>query len=60
MAERSNRTATGVVHLSGSTFDETVATSRGLLMVDFWRAGAVRAVPSRRFSRTWPRPRVAE
>jgi thioredoxin 1 len=36
MAERSNRTATGVVHLSGSTFDETVAPSRGLLMVDFW------------------------
>jgi thioredoxin 1 len=36
MAERSNRTATGVVHLSGSTFGEALATNQGLLLMDFW------------------------
>jgi thiol-disulfide isomerase/thioredoxin len=36
MAEWSIRTATGVVHLSGSTFGEALATNQGLLMVDFW------------------------
>ncbi len=58
MAERSNRTATGVVDLSGSTFGEALATNQGLFMAS-GRSGAVRAVSSRRFSRTWPRPRVA-
>lgn len=36
MAERLNRTTAEVARLSRSTFDETVATNQGLLMVDFW------------------------
>ena len=36
MAERSNRKAAETAHLSESTFDEAVAASYGLLMVDFW------------------------
>jgi len=36
MAERLNRTTAEVARLSRSTFDETVATNQGLLIVDFW------------------------
>jgi thioredoxin 1 len=36
MVERSNRRATETAHLTESTFDEAVAASYGLLMVDFW------------------------
>ena len=36
MVERTNRRATETVHLTESTFDQAVAASSRLLMVDFW------------------------
>ncbi len=41
-------------HLVEQTFEETLAATHGLVMVDFWARGVARAAPSRRCSTSWP------
>ena len=38
MAEITSRPATGAVHLTEASFDEALAGSPGLMLVDFWAA----------------------